>query len=150
MRIELVGADKLLARIEGITPRMLLRVSKAVRKVTLMVEARTLQKLSGQVLKVRTGRLRRSINSKITDSPTGSAGTVGTNVSYARIHEFGGTTRAHLIQAKNKRALSFAMGGHNIVRKSVMHPGSHIPERSFLRSSLRELLPQLRNELKAG
>ena len=47
---------------------------------------------------------------------------------YAAIHQFGGKTKPHVIQAKNKKALAF--GG--IFRKSVNHPGSNIPARPFL------------------
>lgn len=54
---------------------------------------------------------------------------VGTNKVYAAIQNFGGQTKAHVITAKNKRALSF--GG--IVVRSVNHPGSKIPAREFLR-----------------
>lgn len=53
---------------------------------------------------------------------------VGSNKVYAAIHQFGGTTRAHVIRARRKRALAF--GG--ILRKSVNHPGSKIPARPFL------------------
>lgn len=53
---------------------------------------------------------------------------VGTNVVYARIHQFGGQTRPHVIRAKRAKALHF--GG--VFRKSVNHPGSRIPERPFL------------------
>ncbi len=148
IKVELVGGDKVVAAIENITPRVLLRVQKAVRDTTIAVEGRAREKLSGQVLNVRTGRLRRSITSKITEGESGAIGTVGTNVSYARIHEFGGTTRAHVIRARNAKSLKFSKGGLDVFRTSVNHPGSKIPERSFLRSSLRELMPMLMQRLK--
>lgn len=64
---------------------------------------------------------------------------VGTNKVYGAIQNFGGRTKAHVIRAKNKRALSF--GG--IVVRSVNHPGSDIPARPFLRltpGDLREIM----------
>ncbi|MGA7887723.1 MAG: hypothetical protein WCA44_18460, partial [Acidobacteriaceae bacterium] len=57
---------------------------------------------------------------------------------YAAIHEYGGQTRAHVIEAKNAKALAFQVGGQTIIRRRVQHPGSKMPERSFLRSSLRD------------
>ncbi|TXE27145.1 phage virion morphogenesis protein [Serratia marcescens] len=53
---------------------------------------------------------------------------VGTNVVYARIHNEGGTTRPHVIRAKDKRALYF----NGRFAKQVNHPGSRIPARRFL------------------
>jgi len=46
---------------------------------------------------------------------------VGTNVEYAGAMESG--ARPHEIRAKNKRALAFMMGGVQVVRRSVWHPG---------------------------
>lgn len=71
-----------------------------------------------------SGRLAGSITSAF----DGSSATVGTNVLYAAIHQFGGQTKAHVIRAKNAKALAF--GG--VFRKSVNHPGSKIPARPFL------------------
>ena len=56
--------------------------------------------------------------------------TIGTNVVYAAIHQFGGTTAAHVIRPRNKKALAWPGGPGP--RKSVNHPGSKIPARPFL------------------
>lgn len=81
------------------------------------------RKASYQILQ-DTGRLASSITQAF-DSGTA---TVGTNLVYAAIHHFGGRTKAHLIRAKNARALNTPYGP----RKSVQHPGSVIPARPFL------------------
>src|SRR4051812_49353550 len=77
------------------------RVAKTVRQLGLMLLTRVKQKLSDDVLHVRTGRLRRSINMKFEDNGFSVTATVGTNVVYARIHEMGGKTPAHVIEARN-------------------------------------------------
>lgn len=66
--------------------------------------------------------------SSITPSHGATSAAVGTNLVYAAIHQFGGQTRPHVIQAKNAKALHF--GG--IFAKRVNHPGSKIPARPFL------------------
>lgn len=71
-----------------------------------------------------TGRLAASI----TQSFDAGSATVGTNLVYAKIHHFGGTTKPHVIRAKNAKALAF--GG--TFRKQVNHPGSKIPARPFM------------------
>ena len=81
-------------------------------------------KRKGKILQ-DTGRLADSI----VTAHDATTAAVGTNVVYARIHNNGGTTKAHMIRPKNKRALAF--GGR--VVKSVRHPGSKIPARPFLK-----------------
>ena len=81
-------------------------------------------KRKGKILQ-STGRLADSIVTAHDDTTAA----VGTNVVYARIHNNGGTTKAHMIRPKNKKALSF----NGRVVKSVRHPGSKIPARPFLK-----------------
>jgi phage gpG-like protein len=97
-------------------------------------------KLSGQVLQVRTGRLRRSINQRVDVSGGSVVGTVGTNVSYGKTHELGLTIKAHLVEAKKAKALRFQLGGKTMFRKSVMIPAVKMPKRSFLMSALQDLV----------
>lgn len=73
-----------------------------------------------------TGRLRRSIT---VESDRTSA-QVGTNVKYARIHQFGGRTSPHTIRPVHARALFWPGAKHPV--KAVRHPGSTIPARPFL------------------
>jgi phage virion morphogenesis protein len=61
---------------------------------------------------------------------------VGSNKSYAAIHQLGGQTKAHVIRPKNKKALFWAGAAHPV--KSVRHPGSKIPARPFLGMSERD------------
>lgn len=78
-----------------------------------------------------SGRLAASITRSFDDTTA----RVGTNLVYARIHQFGGRTKAHVIRAKNKKALYTPFGP----RKSVNHPGSVIPARPFLSVTERDL-----------
>ncbi|MBC3252852.1 phage virion morphogenesis protein [Serratia fonticola] len=80
-------------------------------------------KRDGMILQ-KSGRLASSI---VAVSDNDSA-TVGTNVEYAAIHQFGGKTRPHVILPRNKKALAF----NGRVVKKVNHPGSDIPARPFL------------------
>lgn len=117
---------------------------------------KTKLKLTGPVLKVQTGRLRKSIGrTGCYAVPSGGGfqlrASVGSNVgfahgqavAYAAIHEFGGRTAPHLIVPKKAKALSFSMGGRQVFARAVHHPGSRIPERSYLRSTVREQLPKV-------
>jgi len=113
------------------------------------VEARIRQKLSGEVLQARSGALAESISSSIDDD--GSAVSVSTSsagVPYAAIQEFGGKTAAHDIVAVKAKALAFSAGGGEVFAKSVRHPGSTIPARSYLASTLLEMRDEIESAWK--
>lgn len=95
------------------------------------------KKLSGQVLNVRTGTLRRSITFRVNSLPDKIEGVVGTNLIYAAIHEYGGQFRTRLGTGKNPPKV----GGK---------PFGTMPERSFLRSSLRENSSNIVRQLNAA
>jgi phage gpG-like protein len=104
------------------------------------LEARIQQKLSGEVLQTRSGALAASIVSSIeNDGSDTSVSISSAGVPYAAIQEFGRKTAAHDIVAVKAKALAFSMGGEQIFAKSVHHPGSTIPARSYLGSSLAEM-----------
>jgi phage gpG-like protein len=103
------------------------------------------RKLSGQVLKNRTGTLRRKINYQLRETPTEVSASVGVQLSYAAVHEYGFdgivTVKEHL------RTITQAFG--RPIAPVHVHRGAHqrhmkLPERSFLRSSLRENAPSIR------
>ena len=72
---------------------------------------------------------------------------VGTNKEYAAAHQFGATTKPHVIRARNGKALKIPGVGF---RRSVNHPGSTIPARPFLGigpDDEKDLLDIFRDEL---
>jgi len=112
-------------------------IARATLRLLTKVKA---EKLSGQLLNVRTGRLRRSINQRVVVSGSSVTGTVGTNVEYAAIHELGGTIKAQLIEAKKAKSLRFELANGKVMfRKSVQRPEIKMPARSFLLSALKDL-----------
>ncbi len=81
----------------------------------------------GQTL-VSSGHLRDSFGIRV----QGGSVFVGTNVPYAAIHDLGGTIKAHAIMPKNKKALKFMGRDGEVIRKKVMIPEIHMPQRQFL------------------
>lgn len=101
----------------------------AMRQSMLFLHRQTVaKKLSGQVLKRQTGRLASSMNSKVYKQGRGVVGIIGSNVKYARIHEFGGT-----IVPKNGPFLVFRIGDRVIKTKKVT-----IPARPYMGPTFRE------------
>jgi phage gpG-like protein len=103
------------------------------------------EKLSGQVLKSITGELKDSIKYTVEKTGTGIEGTVGSDLVYAKVQEYGGLG-AYDIYPANAQDLVFMMGGQEIFAKVIHHPA--LPERSFLRSSLKDLHDEIINDLQ--
>ena len=140
---QIIGGAQVQKNILGLAPSIKSQLKVTVQRLTLELLTKVkAEKLSGQVLRVRTGRLRRSITYDIIETPTEIGGVVGTNVSYAKAHEFGFTgvvsVRAHLRAAKDGAA-------HSVVGHSRR---VNLPERSFLRSSLKEMDGKIRHEIE--
>jgi phage gpG-like protein len=138
-----VRAEQLLAQLAGAGDRFMADQRVAVERLSIEVQAAVKdQKLSGQVLHVRTGTLRRSINRKITQTGSTVYGEVGTNVRYAAIHEYGYEGNVDVPEHTRRTA-----GGDSVnVRAYVMR--MHMPERSFLRSTLDEQADHIRKTLR--
>jgi phage gpG-like protein len=143
--VQVIGDDRLVARLKAMPGRLHDGIACAVARLGLELQRKVQEKLSGEVLKVRTGSQRSSINTRIIDTPSEVSATVGTNIAYARYHEYG-VARAWLIEARNVKALRFTVGGETLFQRRVTHPS--LPERSFLRSALKEMAPQIEVELR--
>jgi phage gpG-like protein len=105
-------------------------------------------KLMGAVLNARSGALRDSILAEASPTGDGVLATVGSfgDVKYAAIQEYGGRTAAHEILPAKAQALAFVAGAERFARK-VEHPGSVIPERFYLRSTLEEMSDEIASSL---
>lgn len=92
MNVVLVGDKEMIAALDGMPERVRVAVTAAVKRQTLALQRHVIaDKLSGQVLKVRTGALRRSIQESVGDEGPAVVGKVWSagDVKYAAIHEFG-------------------------------------------------------------
>jgi len=159
INLTLVGEQVVALRLKALPAVVQAVITAKVTALTLKLEARVKQKLSGEVLNVRSGNLRRSIFQKVeafAHSVIGKVMSAG-DVKYARIHELGGVTKPHVIEPRSKQALAFSMfksmGSWGlfegmVIAKKVNHPGSRIPKRSFMASSLKEQASDIMRELK--
>lgn len=102
------------------------------------------RKLSGQVLKRRTGRLAGSIQKQVIVKKDEVIGRVGSNLKYARIHELGGVIPAHTIYPVKASVLHFYMGGTEVFCRSADIPEIKMRARHYIGSSMKEY----RNELQ--
>ena len=98
------------------------------------------EKLSGQVLKVRTGRLRRSINRRVDVLADQVIGRVGTNVEYGRTWELTGTPAMDIFPSRAKALRWIGPNGQPVFAGNV-HKDAVGPK-PFLKPALAELRPE--------
>ncbi len=115
--------------------------AKAAELAAALVDLIQNDKLSGAVLNLRSGALRDSIVASISADADGVVASVHStgDVKYAAIQEYGGKTSAHEILPVKAQALAFVIDGAQHFARRVEHPGSLIPKRSYLRSSLDDM-----------
>jgi phage gpG-like protein len=140
------GDDRVITMLRASVPRITNNVRESMGRIVLRLTRYVKEsKLSGQVLKNRTGTLRRKINGRVTEDSTGITGSSGVKLSYAAAHEYGfdGTVsvKAHLRMVR----VAFGKALASPVQAQVGAFSRHmrLPERSFLRSSLRDLRPEI-------
>lgn len=133
INIQLVGWSAMSAKLQSMTPAIRAELKQAIQDETIFEAGYVKgEKLSGQVLNVRTGTLRRSISpgegvTRVEEKTWAITGFVGTNIVYGRIHEFGG-----LIHRISSRGKAFTI---------------HMPQRSFIASTFRDNLSRMKRVL---
>jgi phage gpG-like protein len=142
LALELEGLEETSAQIEGYPAALQAALSaKAAELAAALADLVKSDKLAGAVLNTRSGALSDSIAASVTADADGVLASVGSegDVKYAAIHEYGGKTSAHEILPAKADVLAFLIGGAQHFARRVEHPGSVIPERSYLRSALADM-----------
>lgn len=137
IEVSLVGADALTDRLDAIAGRLQTEVQAGLAEAAERLRREIVDnRLSGQVLKARSGRLRGSIRVV----PGDQSVSVTSDLPYAAAQEYGfegvETVRAHV------RRIREAFG-RPVAEKSVnvrsFARAMHLPARSFMRSALADL-----------
>lgn len=126
------------------------RLSREIERLGGVLRERIERKLSGEVLQRRSGRLLGSLTVTAERVGLGASVTVGSDAAYAAIHEYGGTLPARAVLPQSARALAFPWRGQQRFFKRVQLPAVTMPERSFMRSALAEMLPEIRAAIEAA
>jgi phage gpG-like protein len=143
--LEVRGLDETSARLDAYPAALQAALGAKATELAATLTDLVKNKLSGAVLNTGSGALRDSIGASVTadaDSVLASVGSEG-DVKYAAIQEYGGKTSAHEILPVKGDVLAFvASDGQHFARR-IEHPGSVIPERSYLRSSLEDMKDEI-------
>lgn len=150
--VRFVGDTAVVANLKNMSDCAVAAGIDSINRSTLNVLARAKEKVSGDVLKNRTGTLRRAINQRVVVGYWRVVGTVGIKLRYAAAHEFG--CHKTVTVPEHLRMMRVAWGRPVKEPRQIM-VGTHkmkmnIPERSFLRSSLKELQADIVADLQAS
>lgn len=152
VKIEFIGDKEVASKLKELEPKIYNSLLSTITKLSIQLQAKIKsEKLTGQVLKTRTGTLRRSINYRVDKTPSEIIGRVGIGADAAKygiMHEFGlrGTenVRSHLRTIKK-------VWGKSISPKQISvrsHTRTvNYPERSFMRTALAEMRPIIQNDI---
>ena len=126
-------------------------VQREIMRLALKMTGKVMGKLSGDVLRVRTGRLRRSIHPEWDFRQGYSGTTVGTNVEYAGIHEYGfsGSVQVKSFQREMTKSFGKPISPTQVTVRAHTR-NINMPERSFLRSTLREMNSEITDSLQVA
>jgi phage gpG-like protein len=151
--LQVTGAQEVVERLGAMQPKIMAAAKSSLDGWALQLAGYIKSsKLSGDPLHRRSGRLSASVHPvslSSTDAVSAGAGG-GAGVPYAKIHEYGGLIPAHEVAVRNAKALAFTVDGVLRFAKSVQIPDVQMPERSYMRSALREQAPSGIEQLKAA
>ena len=141
----LVGDSAALGRLTAMRQDANQGIARAIAKLGIDLQNNVQQdKLSGQVLQVRSGALRQSIAGQVDDTGSAVHTTVYSALNYAAAQEYGfsGTVNVRASLRQIKEAF-----GHPIAAETIGVAGHarrmELPERSFLRSALDDMTPDI-------
>jgi len=134
----------IIARLSYMPDKLRAAFLKKTYALAEKLKSKVQQNLTNRILKIQTGKLSRSIFEQVTNSTNEVSGRVySSGVPYAAIQEYGGQTKAHVIEAKNGKALAFNLGGKQVFFKHVNHPGSHIPAHRYMGQAFDAMKPEI-------
>ena len=148
------GQSEVAARIRRFNDRLQPEMRVGIERLTVKLQnAVKADKLSGQALNVRTGRLRNSIARGVQESGQTITGLVSSAVVYAPAHEYGCDKTVDVKEHMRTQKMAF---GKPIDPKTVTVRAHtmkmNLKERSFLRSALKDMADAgtIKSEMEAA
>lgn len=151
LKMEFIGGDVLAAVLRSYGGKVQTAIVQSIGRSALRLQSEVMDnRLSGQVLNIRTGNLHRSIHQQVTSSDGLVVGEVNTNVRYGVAHEYGfaGTVNVKASMRQIRQAFGRLLKSPRYVQIRAHSRNVKLPERSFLRSALRDMKPDIEADLQ--
>lgn len=120
-------------------PQVKQAITRSLSRSARGIVVRAERNLSGRYVRMRTGKLRRGMRSRVTVRDNTFVATVRNIVFYGHILE--GGARAHRITPKAGKWLRFEVAGKTVFARGVTNPG--IRPRRWFDSAVREAVPEM-------
>jgi hypothetical protein len=148
----LVGDEQLLERLRGISDAVNSGLARCITQLGIDLQRNVQQdKLSGQVLKSRTGTLKSSIDRRVDQNARGATTDIFTALRYGAAQEYGFTGTVSVGASLRRIREAF---GRPIAEKTISVRAYErrmaLPERSFLRSALDDMTPAIREAVDSA
>ena len=147
----LVGDEQLLERLRALPDAINSGLLRGITQLGIELQRHVQEdKLSGQVLRSRTGSLKSSIDLRVDQSSGAITASIFSDSRYAGVQEYGfaGTVSVRASLRRIREAF-----GRPITEKTISVRAydrrMDLPERSFLRSALEDMAPAIRDEVEA-
>lgn len=142
----LVGDQQVLERLRALPKDVNSGLLRAITQLGIELQRDVQQnKLSGQVLRSRTGSLKSSIDLRVDGSGGAITASVFTDSRYAGVQEYGFAGTVSVRASLRRVTEAF---GRPIAEKTInvraYNRRMDLPERSFLRSALEDMTPAIR------
>ena len=151
--VGIAGLDATLERLRSLPAAVADGLARALARASLDLQAEAQGKLSGDVLRSRTGALRASILATISASASGVSAAIGSDLPYAAFQEYGfqgiETVSAHLRTIKQAFGRPLRSGSERIAVSTYDRKVDY-PAHSFLRSALADREPEIMSGLEAA
>ena len=149
----IVGAEAVEARLAALPAAVEDGLARAFARLSLDLEAAVARKLSGEVLRARSGALRGSVQVTLSRADGTVTLSLGSTLPYSAFQEYGfdGTesVRAQLRTIRQAFGRTLRQGTEQIAVRPYSRRVDY-PAHSFLRSALADLAPEIESELKAA
>lgn len=149
LHVQVVMGDAVVERLRSAPETVRSRLRKEVSRIVVYLQRLVVKtKLNGQVLHRRTGILGDSIATRVEDNGSSVIGTVGTNVKYGIAWEYGFDRKVGAGARGGPRSPKWTAASW--ARYAAKHPAGikTYEPRSFLRSTLAEEMPTIRESLQ--
>jgi len=142
----IIDSREVTARLSSMPDKLRAAFLKKTYALAEKLKSKVQQNLTNKILHIRTGKLVRSIFQQVTNSANEVSGRVySSGLPYAAIQEFGGQTKAHVIEAKNGKALAFQWHGKEVFFKRINHPGSNIKASGYMGKAFDAMKPEIQS-----
>lgn len=150
LRLRIID-EELIVNLKGLPERVQVALEEKMGSLMTQLRLKVVENLSGKVLNTKSGALASSLVSgvdRLGSTMVGYVEVASTDSKvqlYGQVHEYGGKGFYEIVPVQKKILRFIGKNGEVVFAPYVYHPPA--TERSYLRSALHEMAPEIEAEL---